>query len=66
MDAGRVILVLARAYSLALVFIAVLTLLWLLDPNVSGSPQVAGLWFAVGGFGMLVAMTFLIVHLSRG
>lgn len=65
MDTGRVILTLARAYSLALVTIGMLTLLWLFNPNVSQSPQVAGLWFAVGGFGMLVAMTFVIVHLSR-
>ena len=66
MDTGRVILVLARAYSLVLVVLAAVTLLWLVNPDVSRSPQVAGLWFAVGGFGLLVAMTLVIVHLSRG
>lgn len=66
MDTGRVILVLARAYSLVLVVLAAVTLLWLVNPDLSESPQVAGLWFAVGGFGLLVAMTFVIVHLSRG
>lgn len=66
MDTGRVILTLARAYSLTLVLIGVLTILWLFNPNISQSPQVAGLWFAVGGFGLLVGMTFVIVHLSRG
>lgn len=65
MDTGRVILTLAQAYSIGLVVIGTLTLLWLFDPNLSQSPQVAGLWFAVGGFGLLVAMTFVIVHLSR-
>lgn len=65
MDTGRVILTLARTYSLTLVVIAVLTVLWLFNPNIKQSPQVAGLWFAVGGFGLLVGMTFLIVHLSR-
>lgn len=65
MDTGRVILTLAQAYSLGLVAIGTLTLLWLFNPNLSQSPQVAGLWFAVGGFGLLVAMTFVIVHLSR-
>lgn len=65
MNTGRVILALGRAYSLVLVVVALATLLWLLNPNISESPQVAGLWFAVGGFGMLVGMTFIIVHLSR-
>lgn len=65
MDTGRVILTLARAYSIGLAVIGVLTVLWLFNPNISQSPQVAGLWFAVGGFGLLVGMTFVIVHLSR-
>lgn len=66
MDSGRVILTLARIYSIALVTIAFLTLLWILNPTVENSPEVAGLWFAVGGFGMLVGVTFVLVHLSRG
>lgn len=66
MNGGRVILVAARAYSLGLVIIGLLTVLWILNPSLGESPQLAGLWFAIGGFGLLVAMTFVIVHLSRG
>ncbi len=33
MDTGRVILVLARAYSLVLVVLAAVTLLWLVNPQ---------------------------------
>lgn len=65
MDAGRVILTLARAYTLALFVIAILTLVWILNPTVVRSPEVAGLWFAIGGFGALVGLTFVLVQLSR-
>ena len=65
MNGGRVVLVAARAYSLVLVLLGLLTVLWVLNPSIGESPQVAGLWFAVGGFGLLIALTFVIVQLSR-
>lgn len=65
MNVGRVILQLATAYSITLVIVAILTLLWIINPSVGKSPEIAGLWFALGGFGVLVALTIALVHLSR-
>lgn len=65
MDAGRVILTIARVYSALLVTLGLLTVVWVLNPTIGKSPQVAGLWFAIGGFGLLVGMTLFLVHASR-
>lgn len=66
MNLGRVVLLAARVYSAALVALGLLTIIWLLNPAIGQSPEVAGLWFALGGFGLLVALTLVLVHLSRG
>ncbi|MFB6081443.1 MAG: hypothetical protein ABEJ67_01345 [Halanaeroarchaeum sp.] len=65
MDVGGLLYDLARFYVLALVVAAVLTVAWLFRSDIGASPGVAGLWFAVGGFGILVIVTFLLVQYSR-
>lgn len=65
MDAGHVILTLARVYSALLVTLGLLTIIWVLNPAIGESPEVAGLWFALGGFGLLVGLTLYLVHASR-
>lgn len=65
MDVGRVILTLAQFYSALLILIGIATVIWLFNPGFWDSPQVAGLWFAIGGFGVLVALTILLVQYSR-
>lgn len=65
MDYGRVILTLARVYTIALFVVGVLTVLWIVNPSIGASLEVAGLWFAIGGFGLLVVLTVVLVHFSR-
>jgi len=65
MDIGRVILTLVRVYVIALIVAGALTTLWILNPSLGASPEVAGLWFAIGGFGLLVVLTVFLVHFSR-
>jgi hypothetical protein len=65
MDVARVVLSVARVYAAGLVVLGVLTVVWLLVPGLEQSPYVSGLWFALGGFGLLVGLTFVLVQLSR-
>lgn len=65
MDVGSVVLRVARMYTVGLFVLAVLTLVWVVDPIVAWTPEIAGVWFALGGFGALVALTLLLVQLSR-
>ncbi|MFB6270644.1 MAG: hypothetical protein ABEH83_11905 [Halobacterium sp.] len=65
MDRIRVAYDLVRAYVYALVLAAVATVVWLASPQIAAAPQVASLWFAVGGFGLLVLVTFLLTQYGR-
>lgn len=65
MDLGGMVLAVARAYSILLLTVAAGTVVWLLLPGDAASVQVAGIWFALGGFGLLVALTVVLVQLSR-
>lgn len=65
MDRVRVAYDLLRAYVYALVLLAVGTVVWILSPQIADAPQVASLWFAVGGFGLLVLVTFALTQYSR-
>lgn len=65
MNVGQLVYDLARLYVVALVAVAVLTVVWLFRADLGASPDVAGIWFAVGGFGVLVIATFLLVQYSR-
>lgn len=56
MDRGRAIYRFAELYVFALVVAALLTIVWLVAPSVAAVPQLAGIWFAVGGFGLLVVL----------
>lgn len=68
MDGRRVAYRLLQAYVLGLFALGVGTTLWLVAPRFVSSPQVAGFWFALGGFGALVVVSLLLVHssLERG
>ncbi|MFB6070316.1 MAG: hypothetical protein ABEJ76_04770 [Halanaeroarchaeum sp.] len=66
MDLGGLVYDLVRLYVLGLVLAAALTVAWLFRGDVGSQPGVAGIWFAVGGFGVLVLGTFLLVQFSRG
>ncbi|MFB6125027.1 MAG: hypothetical protein ABEJ59_03620 [Halanaeroarchaeum sp.] len=65
MDVGQFIYDLARVYVLALALAGVLTVVWLFRTDVTDALPLAGLWFAVGGFGALVLVTVLLVQYSR-
>jgi|GEM_PF-854896 len=65
MDRVRVAYDLLRAYVYGLLFAGAATVVWLFSPEIAAAPQVAGLWFAVGGFGALVLVTFLLARYMR-
>jgi len=65
MDRVRLAYDAVRAYVYALVVGAVVTVGWLLAPRVADAPQVAGLWFAIAGFGVLVLATFALTQYFR-
>lgn len=65
MDRVRLAYDFVRAYVYALVFAGAATAVWLASPSVADVPQVAGLWFAVGGFGALVLAVFALTQYSR-
>ncbi|MCG1002715.1 MULTISPECIES: hypothetical protein [Halobacterium] len=54
-----------RAYVYVLLFVGVGTVVWLLAPQVVAAPEVAGLWFAVGAFGALVLVVFVLAQFTR-
>lgn len=62
---GGLIVTLTWAYVIALVAVAAATVVWLLLSSSGGSSTVAGLWFAVAGFGGLVIGILLLVQASR-
>lgn len=65
MDRVRVAYDVVRAYVYTLLLAAAATVVWLLAPQIAEAPQVAGLWFAVGGFGVLALVTFLLAQYAR-
>jgi hypothetical protein len=65
MDGVRIAYDLVRAYVYALVLAALATVLWVASPRIAQAPQVASLWFAVGGFGSLVLVTFVLTQYAR-
>ncbi|MGB9986272.1 hypothetical protein [Salarchaeum japonicum] len=65
MDKGRAIYRFAELYVAALVFAALLTAGWLALPNITGAPELAGVWFAVGGFGVLVLFLIVFGYYTR-
>ncbi|MFB6071486.1 MAG: hypothetical protein ABEJ88_00800 [Halobacterium sp.] len=65
MDAVRLGFDLLRAYVYALVGGAVLTAMWLAAPQVAEAPEVASVWFAIAGFGLLVVLTLVVTHYGR-
>jgi preprotein translocase subunit SecY len=54
-----------RAYVYALVLASAGTVAWLFMPDFASAPEVAGIWFAVGGFGLLVLVTFTLTQYTR-
>ncbi|MFW6003941.1 MAG: hypothetical protein ACOCPT_05920 [Halanaeroarchaeum sp.] len=65
MDVGRLVVSLARAYVVALVLVAAITVLWIVSSTPRGPTAVAALWFAVAGFGVLVLVIVGVVEVSR-
>lgn len=65
MDRVRLAYDLVRAYVYALVLAGVGTVVWLVAPEVAAAPEVASLWFAVSGFGLLVLVTFVLTQYSQ-
>lgn len=62
---GRLIVTITWAYVIALVAVAAATVVWLFVSPSEGSSTVAGLWFAVAGFGGLVIVILVLVQASR-
>lgn len=65
MDGVRFAYDIVRAYVYALVLASIATIIWLASPQIAAAPRVAGLWFAVGGFGTLVLVTFGLTQYAR-
>jgi hypothetical protein len=65
MDRVRVAYDFLRAYVYALVIGAVVTVLWLASPQIADAAEVASIWFAIGFFGVLVLVTFLLTQYAR-
>lgn len=65
MDPFRAFYLLAQLYVRLLVLAGVGTVGVLLWPRLVPSPQLAGVWFAVGGFGSLVLLTAIMTYLLQ-
>ncbi len=65
MRPGRLVHRLAQVYAILLVAVGVATALWVVGPRLVGSPTLAGTWFAVGGFGLLLLASLLMTVASR-
>lgn len=65
MDFGRAVFLVTEIYVVALLVVSVLTVAWLFDLFEGTDVRLAGIWFAVSGFGFLVFITFVLIHLSR-
>lgn len=65
MDVGQAVYTLVEVYVTVLVLVSLLTVAWLLELFRVMNLQLAGLWFGVGGFGVLVVTTFVLVHVTR-
>lgn len=63
MDLGRLLYLFARVYVWALLVVALVTVVALLMPFRSFDATLAGVWFAVGGFGGLVGVIAVIIYL---
>lgn len=65
MDFGRTVFLVTEIYVGALLVISVFTVAWLFGLFQGADVRMAGIWFAVSGFGFLVFITFVLIHLSR-
>jgi len=65
MDPWRTVYQLIRFYVWALVVLGLFTVGLLVVPQGTPDPRLAGVWFAVGGFGSLVVLTLFILFLLR-
>jgi hypothetical protein len=65
MDPFQVFYLLAQLYVRLLGLVGIGTVGILVFPRVAPSPQLAGVWFAVGGFGALVLVTVIMVTLLQ-
>ena len=65
MDFGRSIYTVTQLYVSVLIVGALITLAWVFGLFNRGNAQVAGIWFAVSGFGVLVLITIVLVQLTR-
>lgn len=66
MDLWWAVYHLTRVYVWSLTLVGLLTAGLLVVPRGVPDPHLAGVWFAVGGFGSLLFVTVLIVALFRG
>jgi len=65
MDIGRAVYVLAETYVVILGILSIVTVAWALDLFEGTDARIAGIWFGVAGFGFLVFVTFILIHLTR-
>ena len=65
MDFGRAVFLVTEIYVGALLLVSALTVAWLFGLFQGTDVRVAGIWFGVTGFGFLVFITFVLIHLSR-
>ncbi|MDR5657081.1 MAG: hypothetical protein ACQEQJ_08545 [Halobacteriota archaeon] len=65
MDYGRAFYIAARVYVWGLLLAGVATISVLFLPSGLPSPRLAGIWFALGGFGSLVLVTAILIYLLQ-
>lgn len=63
MDPGRIFYQITRFYVWLLVLIAAGTIALIAAPRIVPTATVAGLWFAVAGFGSLVMVTAFLIYM---
>lgn len=63
MDLGQLLYAFARVYVWALLAIGLVTIFVLLLPRNPFEVPLTGVWFAVGGFGALVAIIAVLIYL---
>ena len=63
MDLGHIFFWMARIYVWALTAIGVTTVVYIVIPVQSFESDIAGIWFAVGGFGSLILLIAMMFYL---
>lgn len=65
MNLGQTVYTATQLYVSVLLLGSLVTVAWAFGIFNRGNVQVAGIWFGVSGFGVLVLITIVLIHLTR-